>query len=99
VWEVSPEQLISQEQPDSVLVKMADGSKLVLQDPAVFRDTLSGAHDGTAVRIPLASVSELEVRQGDTVKTIVVVMVITVGVAAVAAGIFLATCDECFGGN
>ncbi len=40
--EASPQQVLAEEQPDKVQVTLTDGSQLVLEEPAVSGDTLSG---------------------------------------------------------
>ncbi len=68
--EVSPEQALADEQPDKVRVTLTDGSQVEVHQPTVARDTLTGFSDGHQVSVPLASVSELELRESDTGKTI-----------------------------
>jgi len=67
--EASPQQVLADEQPDKVQVTLADGSKIVLEEPVVSGDTLSGLDDGTPVHIPLADVSSIAVKGTNVVKT------------------------------
>jgi hypothetical protein len=87
--EASPQQVLADEQPAKVRVTLTDGSQVVLEQPVVSGDTLTGLREGEQVSISLASVSELELRKGDTVKTIALTTGIVVGVAAVAFGVGL----------
>ena len=67
--EASPQQVLAEEHLDKVLVKLADGSKLVLERPVVAGDSLIGLDDGTPVHIPLADVSSIAVKKHDSGKT------------------------------
>lgn len=89
IQDVSPEDALADAQPDKVRVTLADGSQVVLEQPVVSGDTLTGLRAGQQVSIPLASVSELELRKGDTVKTIALTTGIVLGVAALAIGVVL----------
>jgi hypothetical protein len=88
--ELTPEQVIAQEQPEQVLVKLADGSKVVLAQPRVSGDTLSGFDGTEPYRVPLADVSAIELKESDSgltvlfiAGTVVVVAALTVGIAAI----------------
>jgi hypothetical protein len=86
--EASPQQVLEDEQPDKVRVTLSDGSQLVLEEPAVSGDTLSGLDDGTPVHIPLANVSSIAVKGTDAAKTAGAALVVigtVVWVAAIAA--------------
>ena len=86
--QTSPQQVLGNEQPGKVRVTLTDGSREVLQDPSVSGDTLTGVRDdGEQVSIPLTSVSALELREGDAVKSVL----LTVGIlGVVAGGVYLA---------
>ena len=93
--EASPEQVIAEE-PGKVQVTLTDGSKLVLEEPAVSGDTLSGLDDGTPVHIPVADVSSIAVQGTDGVKTGLAVF----GGLIVAGAVFLVIafagqCNSC----
>ena len=77
--------MINEDQPDQVLVKLADGSKLVLEQPVVAGDTLIGFEQGEQRGIPLADVSAPEVRRTDALLTTALVVGIIVGLVAFAA--------------
>ena len=81
--EASPQQVLADEQPDKVQVTLTDGSQLVLKEPAVSGDTLSGLDDSTPVHIPLANVSSIAVKGTDGVKTGLLAFGVVVVVAAV----------------
>ena len=92
--EASPQQVLADDQPDKVRVTLTDGSQVVLEEPAVSGDTLSGLDDSTPVHIPLADVADVEVRKTDIIPTVALVVlglgVVFVGVAAIV----LCTDDE-----
>ena len=68
--QVSPQQVISEEQPDWVRVTLTNGSQRVLKEPAVSGDTLSGLSDaGIPVHIPLADVVDVAVEKTNALKT------------------------------
>ncbi len=92
--EVSPVQVISEEHPNKVRLTLTDGSTVVLEQPVVSGDTLTGVGEGEHVTIPVSDVTDVAVRKKDIVKTVglgVLVGVVIVGavfVAACAAGNF-----------
>ena len=83
--EASPEQVIADEQPDEMLVRLADGSQVVLDDPVVSGDTLTGLDSGTAVYIPLSEVTSVEIKgvSGSNTGVGIALVVIGVGVLVV----------------
>jgi hypothetical protein len=83
--------VLADQQPDKVLVKMTDGSELVLERPVVSGDTLTGFQQGEPRSIPLDDVSALEVRKGDVLLTVGVVLGALVLMTAVAAGVCAAS--------
>ncbi len=91
--EASPQQVLADEQPDRVQVTLTDGSQLVLKEPAVSGDTLSGLDDGNPVHIPLADVSSIAVKGTGGATTGLLLL----GVLAVAVGGFFIS--ACSGGN
>ena len=91
--EPTPEQVIAEEQPDKVQVTLTDGSKLVLEEPAVSGDTLSGLDDGTPVLIPLADVSSIAVKGADGATGLAVLGGVVL-LVAIVAGIYLAGCAD-----
>ena len=94
--EASPEQVLADEQSNKVQVTLADGSQVVLEQPVVAGDTLTGSVDGEQRSIPLADVSSIAVQGTDGVKTgllVFGVVVVAVGVILVAG--FSGACNSC----
>ena len=89
--------MLEDEQPDKVQVTLADGSQIVLEQPVIAGDTLTGSVDGEQRSIPLANVSALELREGDAVKTTLAI----VGGVVLVGGLFLAVAAiiVCGGGD
>ncbi len=82
--QVSPQQVISEEQPDWIRVTLTDGSQRVLEQPAVSGDILSGLSDaGTPVHIPLADVVDVAVEKTNALKTAALIYVV-LGIGAIA---------------
>ncbi len=95
--EASPEQVLAEDEPDKVRVTLTDGSQLEVYQPSVSGDTLTGLREGEQVSIPLASVTQLELREGDTGKSIAAAGIV-VGVGALLVGGFFIWCaqsEEC----
>jgi hypothetical protein len=88
--DTAPEQALADQQPDEIRVTLADGSQVLLEQPAVLGDTLTGICEGQPVSIALGSVSHLEVREVDTFK----VVGGTVGTVALVALIALTAAAE-----
>ncbi len=84
--EVSPVQVISEEQPSKVRLTLTDGSTVVLEQPVVSGDTLTGFGEGEHVTIPVSDVTHVAVRKKDTGKTVGLVLV---GVVVVGGAIVL----------
>ncbi len=82
--EASPQQVLEDEQPNKVRVTLADGSRVVLKEPVVSGDTLTGSVDGEQRSIPLADVADVEVRKAEVVPTVALVVL---GTAAVLFGL------------
>ncbi len=68
--EVSPVQVISEEQPSKVRLTLTDGSTVVLEQPVVSGDTLTGVGEGEQVTIPVSDVTHVAVRKTSAGKTI-----------------------------
>ena len=95
--EITPEQVLAEKQPDKVRVTLTDGSQVEVYQPRVSGDTLMGLREGQQVSIPLASVTQLELREGDTGKSIAAAGIV-VGVGALLVGGFFIWCaqsEEC----
>ena len=91
--EASPEQVLAEE-PGKVQVTLTDGSQLVLEDPAVSGDTLSGLYDGAPVHIPLADVWSIAVKGTDATKTGFVVLGVVLTVVAILYFVACADSDN-----
>lgn len=88
VQEVSPQQLVTGEQPEKIRVTLTDGSQVVLEQPRVSGDTLMGCRifevqgqqrcpsDLGAVSIPLSDVTDVAIPKTNPVKVFVVVLVV-----------------------
>ena len=90
VQEVSPQQLITEEQPGKIRVTLTDGSQMVLEQPRVSGDTLMGKFApkgfapsaqvqlkrGEQVNIPLSDVTDVAIQKTDAGKTFVRVAVV-----------------------
>jgi hypothetical protein len=94
---LAPEQVLAEKQPDKVRVTLTNHWVWEIHQPAVSGDSLTGMREGQQVTVPLSNIEKLELREGDAGKSVGAAIGITVGLAAVAVGIFLISCDECFG--
>jgi hypothetical protein len=99
VQQVSPQQLLTQHQPEKLRVSLVDNTEVVLRQPEIRGDSLHGVRDESALRLdrasgrppshgapaalPLADVEKVAVRKIDPVTTGLLVG------AGVAAGVFL----------
>jgi hypothetical protein len=84
--EGSPQQVLADEQPDSLRVTLYDGSRVVLGEPVVSGDSLTGSADGQQRSIPLSQVRELDIRGVSAGKTALA----AVGLLVFAAGLGIA---------
>ena len=69
VQQVSPRDLIEQEQPSKVQVRHVDGSRRTLRHPSVESDSLVSAGRKDTVRVALADVNRVAVRKFSPLKT------------------------------
>ena len=60
--EVSPEQALGDGQPDKVRLTLIDGNRIVMEEPRILGDSLTGVYSGRQVTIPLSAVTEVELR-------------------------------------
>ena len=91
--EAAPEQVLAEGEYDEVQVTLDDGSKVVVDQPQVSDDTLTGLSDGSPVQIDLAEVTDIDVRGTDAAMTGLAIFGGLVVAAAAAFGIwYLATC-------
>ena len=90
--EASPQQVLADEQPDKMRVTLSDGSQVVLEEPVISGDTLTGVAEGQQTSIPLDDVADVEVRKAQTLLTVGVVVL---GTAAVLFGLaVIAFCGD-----
>ena len=101
-WRVeplSPAQVVTQEQPSAIRVTMKYGSRFELESPVVSGDSLVGLvkTESYASRgVLLADISRVEIRKGDALKTVGLVVglgMLFVGIATVG---YYASCDDAF---
>lgn len=86
---VRPQQLFATAHPDTVRVTRKDRSRVVIAHASLaLDDTVSGSNWGTPIRIALADITQVEARKhsaAHTVGAVLVVSVVTFGIAVVAA--------------
>jgi len=90
-------QAITEEEPGTVRVTLADNSRVVLKEPRVSGDSLIGLDD--TVGVPLEEVQQVEAQRANTLATIGLVVG---SVLLVYAGfaVYCSATDECdFGGD
>jgi len=75
--QTSPARYIGSRTPESVRVRLRDGSTCLLGRPTVAGDTLRGVEGGAYRDIPLSDVAEMEAPQPDKGKTALVVAAAT----------------------
>ena len=106
VQQVSPQQLLTQHQPEQLRVSLVDNTEVVLRRPEIRGDSLYGVRDESGLRLgaprrppshgapaalPLADVEKVAVRKIDPVTT---GLLVGVGVFAGAALIGLAQLED-----
>ena len=92
--EVSPEQVITEQQPDQIRVTLTDGTQRFLAEPRLSGDTLIG-HDGDqSVSLPLVEVEHIAVLKTDAKATTIVVVLGVVGVALAVVAIVVASIEQ-----
>jgi hypothetical protein len=97
VQSVAPEQLLAAEHPGQVRVQTRDGTRIVLRDPRLARDSLMGRvsappswagppgqSEGTLrYAVALADVTQVAVRRTNALKTIGLILAIPAGAIAI----------------
>ena len=78
----SPQQLLSEEQPEAVRVTSTGGAMFILQNPSMTVDSIVGSTEFGPVRMAARDFPLLEVHRFDLFKTLAVA---TLNVAAVVA--------------
>ena len=89
--EVSPQQVIAEQQPGKMRVTLTNGRQLVLSQPGVSGDTLSGRVARDSVDIALADVAKTEVPKFSAVWTVVEVSIGVLAVAGAGSLLYAAT--------
>jgi hypothetical protein len=96
---VSPAQVVVQDQPSAIRVTMNDGSRFELESPVVSGDSLLGLAKSKSFAqrgVLLADISKVEIRKGDALKTVGLVVglgMLFVGIATLG---YYASCDDAF---
>jgi hypothetical protein len=96
---VSPAQVVIQDQPAAIRVTMNDGSRFELESPVVSGDSLLGLakSESYAQRgVLLADISRVEIRKGDALKTVGLVLGLTVLLFGIAATVTCATDEDAY---
>ena len=86
--QTSPARYIGARTPESVRLRLRDGSTCLLGRPTVAQDTLRGVEGGEYRHIPLSDVEAMEAPEADKVKTAAVITLVSlalVGTIYVAA--------------
>jgi len=87
----NPERYVGSKTPESVHVRLKDGSMVVLGRPNIIRDTLKGVDGGAYRYIPMTDVTEMLAPVPDMTKT---VLLATLGVVAFAGTIWVAIASD-----
>ncbi len=93
---VSPAQVVNQDQPSTIRVTLNDGSRFELDSPVVSGDSLLGLVKDESYRqraVLLADISRFEIRKGDALKTVGLVVGLAMLLGGVAILIACATSD------
>ena len=96
---VSPAQLVTQDHPSAIRVTMNDGSRFELESPVVSGDSLLGLakSESYAPRgVLLADISRVEIRKGDALKTVGLVVGLGMLFVTIATLGYYASCDDAF---
>ena len=92
-----PESLLVTRKPSVVRVTRSDGSKIVLEDPVLRTDTLSGIASGqtadSEVAVPLADVRQVETPHFSAGRTIGLALGLAATVLATIAALFIISCS------
>jgi len=87
---VTPEQVVSTQQPLSIRVQRVDGGKTVLDSPQVSGDSLIGAAQGKRTGVALADVTGVAVKHVSALKTVGLVLGMVTVVFATLAAVYVA---------
>ena len=98
VESLTPEAVLAAGQPTEVRVTRTDGSMIVVRDPVLRADSLTGAisRHGTRedARIPLADVHQIATRQFSAGKTIGLVVGLAAGIYGGYVAVWLIACGS-----
>ena len=89
--EANPATYLGTHMPETVRVRLKDGSNLELGRPNVVGDTLRGVYGGSYRYIPMSDVAQLTAQEPDMTKTIIVT---TLGVLALVGSVYLAIASD-----
>jgi hypothetical protein len=96
---VSPAQVVIQDQPSAIRVTMNDGSRFELESPVVSGDSLLGLAKSEAYAprgVLLADISRVEIRKGDALKTVGLVVGLAMLFVGIAATVTCATDEDAY---
>ena len=95
---LAPQAVLAAYQPTQLLVVLSDGSRIVLADPVLHADTLSGTNTQTSQREPIhilfADVRQVATRHFSASKTIGLGLGVAAGGLAVLAVIYVIECKR-----
>ena len=97
VQTVSPEQVVTEDQPSKIRVTLTDSSELEMEQPRIVGDTLRGLVKGGADGerdVLLADIATVRVKKTDTGNSVLLGLGIAAGVFAVAAVAFVIDCHN-----
>jgi hypothetical protein len=89
--ESSPATYLGTHMPETVRVRLKDGSNLELGRPNVVGDTLRGVYGGSYRYIPMSDVAQLTAQEPDMTKTVIVA---TLGVLALVGSVYMAIASD-----
>jgi hypothetical protein len=89
VQRLSPEQVLTAEQPTAIQVMRSDGTRVVLTQPEVSGDSLVGLTERGRLSIPLTDIASVALLKWDPVGTVGLMLGLA-ALALVAVGVALA---------
>jgi hypothetical protein len=89
VQRLSPQQVLTAEQPTEIEVMRSDSTRVVLTQPEVSGDSLVGLTNAGRLSIPLTDIASVALQKGDPVKTVGLMLGLT-ALAVVALGVAVA---------
>lgn len=91
-WRVqglSPQQVLTAEQPEAIQVMRSDSTRVVLTEPEVSGDSVVGLTEGGRLSIPLTDIASVALRKGDAGGTVGLML----GLAALAVVALAISCS------